>query len=363
MISISEPLVDDLEERLVIEVLRSGRLVKGPMVARFEAAVREIVGTRHAIAVNNGTSALIASLIAHDIGPGDEVVTTPFTFVATLNAILHVGATPRFVDIGDDFNLDPGLLDAAITPATRAVLPVHLFGLPADMSEIVDVVGDEVLVIEDAAQALGAQVAQRQAGSFGTGCFSFYGTKNFTTGEGGVVTTDDDGLADEIRLLSDQGQRSRYDYARPGFNLRMSELHAAVGVAQLTRLGEVETARRKNAQLLSAGLTDLEGIVLPHEPIGRKHVFHQFTIRVTSDAPVTRDELHERLHGHGVGSAVYYPGPVFDHACFYADERVGRPQTPEARRAAREVLSLPVHPKLDESDVCCIIDTVRMIAT
>jgi len=232
MIRVSEPLIGELEEKLVLEALRSGQLVNGPMLERFEEAVREVVGTRHAVAVNNGTSALIASLLAHGIGPGDEVITSPFTFVATLNAILHVGATPRFVDIGDDFNLDPALLGGAIGPATRVLLPVHIYGCPADMDGISSsVAGRELIVVEDAAQALGAACAGRPVGSFGTGCFSFYATKNVTTGEGGVVTTDDDEIAATIRILRNQGQRAQYDYARPGFNLRMTELQAGLGVA------------------------------------------------------------------------------------------------------------------------------------
>jgi hypothetical protein len=237
VIVISEPVLGNLEEKLVLEVLRSGQLTQGPMVERFEDSVRTVVGTRHAVAVDNGTGAVIASLLAHGIGPGDEVVTSPFTFVATLNAILHVGATPRFVDIGDDFNLDPSLLREAIGPATRAVLPVHLYGCPADMEGIdAALEGRDMVVIEDAAQSLGATVRDRAVGSFGTGCFSFYATKNVTTGEGGVITTDNDVIMEALRIIRNQGQRALYDYDRPGFNLRMTELQAALGVAQMTRL-------------------------------------------------------------------------------------------------------------------------------
>jgi dTDP-4-amino-4,6-dideoxygalactose transaminase len=359
MIRISEPLLGELEEKLVLEVLRSGQLAQGPMVEAFEDELRGVMGTRHAVAVNNGTSALIAALVANGIGPGDEVITSPFTFVATLNAILHVGAVPRFVDIGDDFTIDVHRLADAIGPHTRAVMPVHLFGLPADMAGVVAAIGDrDVVVVEDAAQAIGATIAGRPVGSFGTGCFSFYATKNLTTGEGGAVTTDDDRTATTLRTLRDQGQRSRYDYVMPGFNLRMTELEAAVGIAQISRLPDIVHARRANARMLTTGLEGLPGVVTPLEDAGRLHVFHQYTIRVTPAARLTRDALASHLRERGIGSGVYYPRPVYDYACFRTDRRVGRPSMPNAQRAAREVLSLPVHPRLSDADVSKVIEVV-----
>ena len=360
MIPISRPTIGELEEKLVLEVLRSGRLAQGPMVARFEDAVRDVVGTEHAIAMNSGTSALIAALLAHDIGPGDEVITSPFTFVATLNAILHVGATPRFVDIGEDFNLDPTLLEEAITPATRAVVPVHLYGHPAEMRTIANVAREHNLVIvEDAAQALGASLDGQPVGSFGTGCFSFYATKNLTTGEGGVVTTDDDDVAASLRVLRNQGQLARYEYERPGFNLRMTELQAALGVAQMSRLFELVEVRRYNARILSEGLRGIEGVVLPSAAHGRRHVFHQYTIRVTERSGCTREDLREQLRRDGIDSGVYYPRPVYDYECFLRDPRIGAPSTPAAAQMAREVLSLPVHPGLSPSDLVAIVDSTR----
>jgi dTDP-4-amino-4,6-dideoxygalactose transaminase len=360
VIVVSEPLIGELEEQLVLQALRSGRLVKGPMVEQFEEAVRRNVGTRHAIAVNNGTSALIAALLANDIGPGDEVITSPFTFVATLNAILHVGATPRFVDVGPDFNIDHELLGAAVGPTTRAVLPVHLYGCPAAMKEIeAAIAGKGIAVIEDAAQALGASVAGRPTGSFGTGCFSFYATKSVTTGEGGVVTTDDDDIAGALRVIRDQGQRGTYDYERPGFNLRLTELQAALGVAQMTRLADILARRRENARFLTEELAGIDGLVLPCEPPDRRHAFHQFTVRVTSRARVHRDDLVQRLLVRGIQCGVYYPRPVFDYDCFRRDTRVGVPSTPTATRLGSEVLSLPIHPKLGEVDLRLVVDAVR----
>ena len=360
MIPVSTLSIGTPEEELVLEVLRSGRLVRGPMVDRFEAAVADVTGTRHAVAVNNGTSALIAALLAHGIGPGDEVVTAPFTFVATLNAILHVGATPRFADIGDDFNVDPASVERALTPRTRAILPVHLYGCPAPMHELAALATRHGLaVVEDGAQALGAGLGDRPVGGFGTACFSFSATKNVTTGEGGAVTTDDDAIADALRVLRDQGQRGPYDYERPGFNLRMTELEAAVGVAQLQRLDGLLAARRRHARRLQEGLAGLPGLVVPHEPAGRRHVYHQFTVRVTAAAPCSRDELSDALREAGVESRVFYPRPVYDYECFRRDPRVGTPCTPGAALAGREVLSLPVHPGLTECDLEQIVAAVR----
>lgn len=360
MIPISQPLIGEMEEKLVLEVLRSGHLVQGPMVEAFEEAIRDVVGTRNAVAVNNGTSALIASLLAYGIGPGDEVITSPFTFVATLNAILLIGATPRFVDIGSDFNMDPELLGSAIGPATRAVLPVHLYGCLADMQRIESIIrGTGIVLVEDAAQAIGAVHNDRPAGSFGTGCFSFYATKNITTGEGGAVTTDDDDVAAAVRIIRNQGQCAQYEYERPGFNFRMAELQAALGVAQLSRLPDVLEARRANAHALAKGLAGIEGLIPPSEPQGRRHVFHQFTVRVTRDARMTRDALVDFLRAREVGCAIYYPRPVFDYECFRGDPRIGAPRTPVADRLSGEVLSLPVHPQLRDVDLERIVETVR----
>jgi perosamine synthetase len=360
VISISEPLIGEPEEKLVTEVLRSGRLVKGPMVERFEAAVGLVAGTRHAVAVNSGTSALIAALMSNDVGPGDEVITSPFTFVATVNAALHVGATVRFVDVGDDFTLDPDELAATIGPRTRAVVPVHLYGCPAAMDRIdAAVAGRDVIVVEDAAQALGARVGDRPVGSFGTGCFSFYATKNVTTGEGGAVTTDDDEVAETVRVLGDQGQRARYGYGRPGFNLRMTELQGALGVAQMARLPDIVEARRRNARLMSDGLSGIEGLLVPVEPPGRWHVYHQYTVRVTAGARTTRDQLRRVLEANEIGCGVYYPRPVFDYDCFRDDPRILPSPAPTAARLAAEVLSLPVHPKLADADRQRVIDVVR----
>jgi perosamine synthetase len=364
VIPISAPLLGELEEELLLDVVRSGRLVQGPMVERFEEQIRQTVGTRHAVAMNNGTSALIAALLAHQIGPGDEVITSPLTFVATLNAILLVGATPRFVDIADDCNLNPELLGDAVGPVTRAVMPVHLYGYPADMPGILAATDSQpIAIIEDAAQALGACHGDDAVGSFGTGCFSFYATKNITTAEGGIVTTDDEGIADALRILRNQGQRERYEYDRPGYNFRMTELQAAIGVAQLSRLDEIIDTRRKNARFLRESLAGIRGLIVPPDEANRRHVFHQFTIRLTPDAPIWRERFISEMSARGIECGVYYPRLVFDYACFRNDPRIGNPDTPTAERITQEVVSLPVHPSLSEHDLATIVQAVREVLT
>ena len=362
MIPISTVVLGEEEERLVLQVLRSGQLAQGPVVAELERRFAEVVGVKHAVAVNNGTTALVAALQALGVGPGDEVVTAPFTFVATLNAILQTGATARFADIGADFTLDPASVEQRVTGRTRVLMPVHLYGLPADMSALDPIVREHGLgLVEDAAQAHGARVAGRGAGSFGIGCFSFYATKNLTTGEGGIVTTDDDAVADRLRLLRNHGMRQRYQYELAGHNYRLTDLQAAVALPQLDRLAKSTDARRRNAARLLAGLSGIQGLVLPSTPPDREHVWHQFTVRVTAESGSTRDELAAGLAEQGVGSGIYYPRLVHDYGCYATDPRVVVEPTPVAEQAAREVLSLPVHPALSEADVEEVVAAVRTV--
>jgi dTDP-4-amino-4,6-dideoxygalactose transaminase len=360
MVPIADPQLGEIEEKLVLEVLRSGRLAQGEMVERFEEAVAEVVGVEHAIAVNNGTSALIAAMVAAGIGPGDEVITTPLTFIATLNAILFVGATPRFADVGDDFNIDPESVSALINQRTRAMVPVHLYGRLARMDElsaIADAHGIDI--IEDAAQALGARSPSGAAGQFGLGCFSFYATKNVTTGEGGLVTTNSADQAMTLRRIRNQGQAARYEYVMAGYNLRMTELDAAVGVGQMSRFSDIVHRRRENARELAKGLKGIEGLVIPSEPPGHVHVFNQFTVRVERHARIGRDELQRRLAEAGVSSQIYYPKLVFEYD--YAPKPIdtGLEHSARAQRFTREVLSLPVHPGVENAHIDRIVETVR----
>ena len=331
------------------------------MVQRFEQDFAAIVGVRHAVAVNNGTTALVAALQVLDLSPGDEVLTSPFTFVATLNAILEAGATAVFADIRtDDFGLDPGAVEAALGPRTKVLMPVHLFGQCADMSALLPLAQQRgVQVVEDAAQAHAATLGDRRAGSFGIGCFSFYATKNVTTGEGGMITTDDDDVADRLRVLRNQGMRRRYQYETPGHNYRLTDLQAALAIPQLKVIEQTTARRRANADRLIAGLSDIPGLELPTQLRGRGHVWHQFTVLVTDRAPLDRDGLAAQLAERGVGSGIYYPRLVFDYECYREHPQVVIPRVPVAAAVAERVLSLPVRPDLSTEDIDTVVRTVR----
>jgi perosamine synthetase len=362
-ISITEVRFDREVERQVLDVIRSGVVAQGPVVKRLEDEFASMIGAEHCVAVNNGTTALIAALRILDLQPGDEVLTSPFTFVATLNAILDAGATAKFVDISTtDFNLDPSHLDAAINDRTKVLMPVHLYGQCADMDPIVAAAHRYGLhLVEDAAQAHGAGYFGRRAGTFGLGCFSLYATKNLTAGEGGFVTTDDPVVADRLRVLRNQGMRARYEYEMAGNNFRMTDLNAALCLPQLSGYWEMVNRRKANAAQLQAGLSDLDGLLLPQQQEGRDHVWHQFTVLVGEDAPVDRDTLVEVLTRVGIGTGIYYPKLVFDYDCYRADPRVVATDVPVAEWTAQRCLSLPVHQYLAESDVDRIIMAIREV--
>jgi dTDP-4-amino-4,6-dideoxygalactose transaminase len=361
MINISEVRLGADEEALVLEVLRSGRLAQGPKVEQLEDLFAKAHGAEFAVAVNNGTTALVAAMLALELEPGDEVITSPFSFVATLNSILEAGATARFADVGDDFCLNPASVEALIGPNTRAIMPVHLYGLPADMSALSEIAQRHGLaVIEDAAQAHGASVGDRPVGTYGMACFSLYATKNVTSGEGGLITTNDAGRADLLRLLRNQGMRARYEYVIPGHNYRMTELQAAVAIPQVQRLDEITQRRRGNAARLSEELVGITGLRLPFEPEGRTHVFHQYTVRLGQEAGCDRIELAERLSDAGVGSGIYYPKLMHDHDCYRDHPLVGHDATPHAAAIATEVLSLPVHQHLADADLDSVVKAVKM---
>jgi len=356
MIPISKPLIGEAEKKGVLEVLESGMLAQGPRVRRLEERFAQVCGTRYAVATSSGTTALHIALLAHGIGPGDEVITTPFTFIATVNSILFVGAKPVFVDIEEEtFNINPALIEAAVTPRTRAIIPVHLYGHPCEMDAVMEIARrHDLIVIEDAAQAVGATYKGRPVGSFGTGCFSLYATKNVMSGEGGMITTDDEALAERGRMLRNHGMRRRYHYEFLGYNFRMSDLHAAIGLAQMDRLEEFTARRRKNAAYLSAHIT---GVITPRVREGCEHVWHQYTVRV--DGGRDRDAAVRRLNEAGVGTGIFYPLPA--HRYDYIRAVVGDVHLPVAERLAREVLSLPVHPGLSQADLERIVEAVNRL--
>lgn len=350
-------------EQAVLAVLRSGSIAQGPVVAQLETTFAEMIDVRHVVAVNNGTTALVAALQVLDLEPGDEVVTSPFTFVATLNAALEAGATVRFADIDPvTCNVDPAAMAAQVTDRTRVLMPVHLYGQCADMDAITAVASRSGLhIVEDAAQAHGARIGDRSAGSWGLGCFSLYATKNLTTGEGGLISTDDDELADRLRLLRNQGMRQRYCYEMAGHNYRLTDLQAAVCLPQLAGYRDQVAARHRNAAVLSAGLADVPGLVTPTAVAGRRHVWHQYTVRLTDDAALSRDELVARLGEAGIGCGTYYPRPVFDYDCYRGHPQVIVSDVPEAVAAAARCVSLPVHQHLSIGDLDRIVDTVRAL--
>lgn len=364
MIPISTVRFGEDEENLVLQVLRSGAIAQGPMVGRFESEFASRFGVKHAVAVNNGTTALVAALEVLDLEPGDEVITTPYTFVATLNAILESGATAVFADVREeDFNIDPEAVAEKISDRTRVLMPVHLYGQMADMDPLAELSESNGLrVIEDAAQSHGAEYHGRPVGSLDIATYSFYATKNITTGEGGMITTNDDATADRLRILRNQGMRERYVYEVAGHNYRLTDLQAAVAIPQLARYDSTLLARRKNADMLIDGLRDIPGVVVPTQLDGRGHVWHQFTVRITEASAVPRDTFVAKLAEAGVGAGVYYPRLLLDYDAYREHPRVKKASTPVARRIAAEVLSLPVHPHLSESDVAIIIDAVSTIA-
>ena len=354
MIPIAKPLIGDEEKQAVLEVLDSGMLAQGPRVREFEEAFAEMCGVRQAVATSSGTTALHIALLAHDIGPGDEVITTPFTFIASANSILYVGARPVFVDIDPvTFNIDPDKIESAITPRTKAIMPVHLFGLVCEMEPIVALArAHDLVVIEDACQAHGAECNRSRSGSFGTGCFSLYPTKNITSAEGGMITTDDDEIARRSQVLRQHGMRRRYYHDELGYNFRMTDVHAAIGLAQLGKLEQFNEARIANAAYLGSGLED---VTVPIVPESHRHVFHQYTIRVPGGQ---RDALREHLSANDIGSGIYYPVPI--HKQTYYTEDLGYDVSlPDSEGAAQDVLSLPVHPALRQQDLETIVAAVN----
>jgi len=359
LIPIAQPKLTDEEKRRVLEVLDSGYLVAGRCVRAFEQGFGAYLGAAHAMGTSSGTTGLTVAVEAAQIAPGARVITTPFSFGATANALLHRGAKPVFVDIDPrTYNLAPEAVADAVarTPDVRAILLVHLYGLPCQMDAILEIArAHRLVVIEDAAQAHGAAFQGRRVGAIGdVGVFSFYPTKNLMTGEGGMVVTNDADLADRARLLINCGTRTQYVYEVLGYNFRMTEVAGAIGMTQLPYLEERNARRRANAARLSAGLADLDWLTLPYEPPACLHVYHQYTIRV----PRGRDRLAQHLETQGIGHRVYYPVPIH-RTPLYEREGYGASRCPEAERAATEVLSIPVHPALDEAAVDRVIQAVR----
>lgn len=353
MISIAQPLISDQEIEEVVKVLKSGFIAQGPKVAEFEENFAEYIGTEYAVATSSGTTALHLALLSLGLKKHDEVITTPFSFAATANSILYTGALPVFVDINHQtYNLDPYKIEEAITDKTKAIMPVHLYGQPAEMDFINQLAEKHDLkIIEDAAQAHGAIYKDRMVGSLGdVACFSFYPTKNMTTSEGGMITTNNSKLADTARILRAHGETERYTHTVLGYNFRMTDIAAAIGLVQLKRLNNFNTNRIKNAKYLTTHIKDIYGIKPPFVADHVKHVFHQYTIRVENGK---RDKLKDYLTEKSIGTGIHYPKTIYNQKLYQNLGITGK--CIQAEKAATEVLSIPVHPGLKTDDLKEII--------
>ncbi|WP_137287224.1 DegT/DnrJ/EryC1/StrS family aminotransferase [Halorussus salinisoli] len=355
-VSIADPEMGEREIERVRSVMESGHIADGPEVRTFEDEFAAFCEADHGVATSNGTTALHAAFEALGVGSGDKVVTTPFSFVASANAIRLAGAEPVFADIDPDtFNLDPTAVEEAVRREddVAAVVPVHLYGLPAEMDHLLDVADDhDLAVVEDAAQAHGAEYRGQRVGSLGdAACFSMYPTKNMTTGEGGMITTDRDDVAERAASFVNHGRppEGGYEHVRVGHNFRMTSMAAAIGRVQLDRLPDYNEARRSNAAYLTDSLTDTD-VVPPTVPDDREHVYHQYTIR-TDD----RDGLAAYLDEAGVGTGVYYPTPIHEQPAYEGVSHAA----PVAERTAEQALSLPVHPNVSEQDLRTIASAIQ----
>ncbi len=352
-IPINMPILGEEEKASVVSVLESGKLTDssyegGKFVREFEAKARRLLGAKHVIAVNSGTAALHSTLLALGVKAGDEVVIPSFTFVATANVVLACGAKPVFVDTKDDYNMDPVLFKRAITKRTKAVIPVHLYGYPADMDEINEAAAARsVSVVEDAAESLGAEYKGKQTGTLSdAGCFSMYATKVATSGEGGAVSTNSDEMADKLRLVRNHGMVHGYDTRHLGFNYRMPEIPAAIASAQMDKLGGFLKARARNVKLLGQEIAHVQGSKFTQDATDRTHAYYLYTLHLRKN----RDKVLKRLNETGIGAAVYFKLPVHKTP-LYARLGYGRRTLRNTEEASKHVVSLPVHPKLGPEEI------------
>lgn len=361
MIPLSAPDIGAEEKRAVLEVMDSGWLVQGPRTAALEQRFHECTGAAHAVAVSSGTAALHLALLAAGVGPGDEVLTTAFSFIATAEAIVQVGATPVFCDIeAGSFNLDPESVLSSITERTRAIVLVHLFGRACNMHRFRAIAEQHGLrLIEDCAQALGATWRGEPVGSQGIGAFSLYATKNVTSVEGGVVTTPNAEQAVRVRSLRQHGVQEPGVHGELGYNYRLSDVHAAIGLVQLGKLQQVTAARQANARVFDAELGAVVGTPEP-APEGSQHVYHHYTVRLPGASAAARDRAVTRLRELGVGAGVFYRLPMHHQPALRA-RGLGARVLPVAERAADEVIALPVHPLLSNDDRATIVRAVRSL--
>jgi dTDP-4-amino-4,6-dideoxygalactose transaminase len=362
MIQINGPQIGEEEIKAVVKVMKSGGLTHGlgagPMVTEFEKSFADFMKAKHAIAMNSATAALHSSLLAAGIKRGDEVILPSFTFVATGEVVAMIGAKPVFVDINPDtYNISPKAIEKAITKKTKAIMPVDLYGLPADMQPIREIADKYGLkIIEDAAQAHGASYKGKPPGTLAdAACWSFYGSKNMTTGEGGMMTTNDDKLAETVRFMRSHGEKEKYMSAMLGHNYHMPEMEAAIGCVQLKKLPKFVAKRTENAERLSEKLKKVKRLQLPTVPKGYKHSWYLYTVRMKNATRKQRDRVVEDLKKKGIGVIVCYVNPI--HLMpFYA--KLGKYKLPETEKASQQVFSLPVHPGVTAEQIDFIGETV-----
>ncbi|BAW80529.1 DegT/DnrJ/EryC1/StrS aminotransferase [Candidatus Nitrosoglobus terrae] len=350
-----QTLKAEIDEALAQALIES-QFILGPNVKAFEEEVATYLGVTHTVGVASGTDALHLALIAAGIGEGDEVITTPFTFIATAEAICYVGAHPVFVDIDEKtFNIDTRQVEAAITPKTRAILPVHLFGQGADMSDLEAIAAKHnLLIIEDCAQSFGAEISDRKAGALGfAGCFSFFPSKNLGCyGDGGLIATSSDQAAAHLRVLRDHGSWKRYHHSELGFNSRLDELQAVILRIKLKYIDKYNRARQRIAQRYSAALAELPNCIPPYEEKDRTHVYHQYTVL----SPY-RDEIISALAANKIASAIYYPIPLHRQVVF--QQECAGVNLPVSEQVAAQCFSLPIFPEMSDQQVDRVLEVIR----
>jgi len=374
-IPFSKPYISELEHKYISEVLSSGWLSKGPKTSKFENIMAEWLGVKHAIGLNSCTAALHLALVAYGIGPGDEVITSPYTFCSSANVIVHVGAKPVFVDVLDDFNIDPDKIEKAITPQTKAIIPVHFGGGVCEMDKIMEIANKhDLIVIEDTAHGLGAKHNGKLAGTIGhVGAYSFYATKNLTTGEGGLFVTDDSEIAEKVRVLSlhgmsqnawnryEKGGNWQYSVNAPGYKYNMTDIQAALGIAQVEKFEKMQEKRKQIIDWYKEELEPLTDVISLHKvETNVEHAWHLFPIVIKNPKLINRNEIIEFLNKSGVGTSVHFI-PLHLQPFYQSNYGVKRGDFPNAERLFDGEISLPLHPALSQEDVRYVSNKLKEV--
>jgi perosamine synthetase len=363
LIPINIPRIGEEEIKAVVKVMSSSQLTNalgaGPTVTHFEDNFAEFAGVKHAIAMNTGTAALHSALVAAGVRKGDEVILPSFTFVATVEAVIMAGGRPVFADINpENYHLSSHEIEKNLTKNTKAILPVDLYGLPVDIEPIKEIADEhDLAIVEDAAQAHGAIYSGKPAGTLAdAACWSFYASKNITTGEGGLVTTNNDEIAETLRLIRTHGEKTKYASVMLGYNYRMSEIQAAIGMVQLERLPLFLSRRRENAKRLTKLLAASDRLKLPEESEEQQHSWYLYTVRLSNATENERNRIVEQLRQKEIGSEVYYATPV--HLMPYYIANFGKHKLPQTEKAAKQVFSLPIHPGVTKAQIDYIGNTL-----